>query len=162
DVMYQSRRHGLEADENAWRVGRALIDWLESAWDKPDEGIWEIRGPRRPFTHSRMMAWVAVDRAIKTAESYGLEAPLDRWRQMRSTIHEQVCRQGFNSDLGAFVQYYGAKWLDASLLMMPLVGFLPADDPRVRGTLSAIEKHLMRDGFVERYPTESNVDGLPP
>jgi GH15 family glucan-1,4-alpha-glucosidase len=161
DAMYQSRRYGLEPDENAWRVERAITEWLESNWDKPDEGIWEIRGPRRPFTHSRMMAWVGVDRAIKSAENFGLDAPLERWRHMRSAIHEQVCREGFNTEIGAFVQYYGAKWLDASLLMMPLVGFLPASDPRVRGTVSAIEKTLMRDGFIDRYRTESDVDGLP-
>jgi GH15 family glucan-1,4-alpha-glucosidase len=162
DAMYQAHCAGLEAEEAGWRLGRALLEFLESAWDSPDEGIWEVRGPRRPFTHSRMMAWLAVDRAVKAVERFGRAGPVDRWRQLRDTIHEQVCRDGFNADLGAFVQYYGSTNLDASLLMMPLVGFLPASDSRVRGTVEAIERHLMQDGFVRRYQSDPGVDGLPP
>jgi GH15 family glucan-1,4-alpha-glucosidase len=162
DSMYQARRTGLEEERAGWALERAILNFVESAWEKPDEGIWEVRGPRRPFTHSRMMAWVAVDRAVKSVECCGVHGPVDRWRALRQKIHDQVCREGFDPQLNAFVQYYGAKNLDASLLMMPLVGFLPAKGPRVRGTVAAIEKHLMRDGFVQRYPTETAVDGLPP
>jgi GH15 family glucan-1,4-alpha-glucosidase len=162
DSMYQARRTGLEEEAAEWRVETVLLNFLESAWDRPDEGIWEVRGPRRPFTHSRMMAWVAVDRAVKAVEHFGLQGPVERWRALRSAIHEQVCREGFNPDLGAFVQYYGSRDLDASLLMMPLVGFLPPQDARVRGTVAAIEKGLMREGFVARYASASAVDGLPP
>ena len=161
-AMYQARLAGLKPEKYAWNLERALVDFLESCWERPDEGIWEVRGPRRHFTHSKMMAWVAIDRAIKSAESFALEAPLEGWRKLRDTIHEQVCRDGFNAELGAFVQYYGSKLLDASLLMMPLVGFLPAGDPRVRGTVEAIERHLLHDGFVARYSTSEAVDGLPP
>lgn len=162
DVLHCARRVGLEHDETAWRVVRAMCRFVESVWQKPDEGIWEVRGPRRPFTHSRVMAWVAIDRAVKAVERYGLEGPLDRWRRLRAEIHDDVCRNGFDPDLGAFVQYYGAKRLDASLLMLPLVGFLPAADPRMVGTVRAIERHLVSDGFVARYRTDPDVDGLPP
>jgi GH15 family glucan-1,4-alpha-glucosidase len=125
-------------------------------------GIWEVRGPRRHFTHSKMMAWVAMDRGVKGIEAFGLPGPVERWRAIRDEIHRQVCREGYDADRGAFVQFYGSKLLDASLLMMPLVGFLPADDSRVRGTVDAIERELTRDGFVERYETVPEVDGLPP
>jgi GH15 family glucan-1,4-alpha-glucosidase len=162
DAMYQARCAGLEAEEAGWELARAFLDFLESAWNKPDDGIWEVRGPRRPFTHSRMMAWVAVDRAIKFVERFGRDGPVERWRGLRQTIHEQVCREGFNPQLGAFVQYYGSDKLDASLLMMPLVGFLPASDPRVQGTVTAIEHRLLREGFVQRYEHDPGVDGLPP
>jgi GH15 family glucan-1,4-alpha-glucosidase len=162
DAMSQARKAGLEPEEAGWGLGRAFLNFLESAWSQPDDGIWEVRGPRRPFTHSRMMAWVAFDRAVKAFEHFGRDGPVDRWRALRDTIHEQVCREGFNSDLGAFVQYYGSNKLDASLLMMPLVGFLPASDPRVRNTVAAIERHLMQDGFVQRYQNDPGVDGLPP
>jgi GH15 family glucan-1,4-alpha-glucosidase len=162
DVMYQARCAGLEPDDAGWQLGRLLLEFLETAWDKPDEGIWEVRGPRRPFTHSRMMAWVAMDRAVKAIERFGREGRADKWRELRDTIHEQVCREGFNAELGAFVQYYGSQKLDASLLMMPLVGFLPASDPRVRGTVAAIERHLVKDGFVHRYESDPSVEGLPP
>ena len=115
--------------DDGWRVQPPLLEFLESNWNEPDEGIWEVRGPRRQFTHSKMMAWVAFDRAVKIAEQLGLDGPVDRWRAIRDEIHAQVCREGFDPELGSFVQYYGSKRLDASLLMMPLVGFLPADDP---------------------------------
>jgi GH15 family glucan-1,4-alpha-glucosidase len=162
DSMYQARRLGLEEGRADWQLERAVLDFLESAWDKPDEGIWEVRGGRRHFTHSKVMAWVAFDRAVKTVEQFGLAGPVDRWRQLRSAVHDQVCREGYSAKLGAFVQSYGTDHLDASLLMMPLVGFLPPSDARVRGTVAAVERHLMRDGFVQRYATDTNVDGLPP
>jgi GH15 family glucan-1,4-alpha-glucosidase len=162
DVLYQCRRVGLPPLEIAWAVGRTLLNFLESAWHKPDEGIWEVRGPRRHFTHSQVMAWVAFDRAIKACENFGLSGPTDRWRAIRKQIHEEVCSRGFDARKNSFVQYYGGQALDASLLMIPLVGFLPPTDPRVRGTVEAVERELMRDGFVQRYPTTENVDGLPP
>ena len=162
DTMYQCRRNGLDGVEVGWGLECALLEFLESSWEQPDEGIWEVRGPRREFTHSKMMAWVAVDRAVKSVEKFRLDGPVDRWRKLRATIHDEVCRKGFDPQLKAFVQSYGSKLLDASLLMMPLVGFLPASDPRVRGTVAAIERHLVRDGFVARYMTDESVDGLPP
>jgi GH15 family glucan-1,4-alpha-glucosidase len=137
------------------------MEFLESAWTEPDEGIWEVRGPRRQFTHSKVMAWVAVDRMVKAIEQFGLKGPLDSWRKLRAAIHAEVCRKGFDPDRNTFVQYYGGKDLDASLLMIPLVGFLPANDPRVKGTVEAVERHLMKDGFVARYATKQEVDGLP-
>ncbi len=161
DALYHARAQGLEPEPAGWAMARVLMDFLKSAWEKPDEGIWEVRGPRRHFTHSKVMAWVAVDRVIKAVENFKLEGPVDSWRQLRTAIHEQVCRQGFDAELGAFVQSYGSKDLDASLLMIPLVGFLPPSDPRVRGTVEAIQRDLMRDGFVQRYPTKPSVDGLP-
>jgi GH15 family glucan-1,4-alpha-glucosidase len=162
DALYQAHRRGLKSDRDDWQLQRAVLDFLESAWEQPDDGIWEVRGGRREFTHSKMMAWVAFDRAVKTVEQFGTDGPVERWRKLRDTIHEQVCREGYSSRLGAFVESYGSDRLDASLLMMPLVGFLPAHDPRVQGTVAAIEKHLMHDGFVQRYATDPKVDGLPP
>jgi GH15 family glucan-1,4-alpha-glucosidase len=162
DATHQAWRHGVPLDDEAWCIDTALVTYLETAWREPDEGIWEVRGPRRHFTHSKMMAWVALDRAVKGIEQFGLEGPIDRWRGVRDAIHEEVCREGYNADVGAFVQFYGSDLLDASLLMMPLVGFLPATDPRVRGTIEAIERDLTVDGFVSRYKTVEDVDGLPP
>jgi GH15 family glucan-1,4-alpha-glucosidase len=162
DSMHWARRHGLPPDDSAWHLERQLVTYVESVWKEPDEGIWEVRGPRRHFTHSKVMAWVALDRALKAVERFGLEGPLDRWRRVRGAIHEDVCRRGFDPGLGAFVQAYDGRALDASLLLMPLVGFLPADDPRVRGTVQAIERHLATDGFLARYATVPEVDGLPP
>ncbi len=162
DAMYQSRRIGLEKEPAAWNLERAIVRFLETAWHEPDEGIWEVRGPRRHFTHSKVMAWVAFDRAVKTVEKFGVEGPIDQWRALRDTIHREVCEKGFNTQTNSFVQSYGAKEPDASLLMIPLVGFLPPEDPRVAGTVAAVERDLMHDGFVRRYNTESNVDGLPP
>jgi len=143
DSMYQARRSGVAADENAWRVARQLMSYLEKAWHEPDEGIWEVRGPRRHFTHSKVMAWVAFDRMVKAVERYDREGPVDRWRQVRDAIHDEVCRKGFDPARNAFVQYYGARALDASLLMIPLVGFLPPEDPRVAGTVAAIQRELI-------------------
>jgi GH15 family glucan-1,4-alpha-glucosidase len=162
DVLYVADSLGLTPDSNAWRVQRALLDFLASAWCQPDEGIWEVRGPKRHFTHSKVMAWVAVDRAIKTVEHFGIDGPVERWRRLRNTIHAEVCQRGFDAERNTFVQYYDGTALDASLLMIPLVGFLPASDARVQGTVEAIERHLMTDGFVARYPTTEELDGLPP
>ncbi len=161
DALHLARRTGKEPDENAWRVQRALIEFLESAWTEPDEGIWEVRGPRRHFTHSKIMAWVAVDRTVKSIERFGLPGPLERCRKLRAAIHEEVCRKGFDPERNTFVQFYGGKDLDSSLLMIPLVGFLPPTDPRVQGTVQAIARDLMTDGLVVRYATKQEVDGLP-
>lgn len=162
DAMYQSRRIGLEEEQAEWNFEKALLRFLESAWEKPDEGIWEVRGPRRHFTHSKVMAWVAFDRAVKAVEKFNLEGPVERWRQLRDTIHHEVCAKGFDAEKNSFVQFFGSTELDASLLMIPLVGFLSPDDPRVAGTVAAVERELRHDGFVRRYRTESNVDALPP
>lgn len=161
DTLHQARELGLAANEDSWRMQHAIMEFLESAWDRPDEGIWEVRGPRRHFTHSKVMAWVAVDRAVKALERCRLEGPLDRWRDLRDTIHAQVCREGYDASRGTFVQYYGGTSLDGSLLMIPLVGFLPALDPRVQGTLRAIERELTVDGLVMRYLPSGQLDGLP-
>lgn len=162
DALHVARGAKLSPSENAWRVQRAMLDFLESDWQRPDDGIWEVRGPQRNFTHSKVMAWVAMDRAVRTVEEFGLEGDLGKWRRLRSEIHDQVCRQGFDPELNAFVQYYGSRNADASLLMLPLVGFLPATDPRMRGTVDFIQRQLARDGFIDRYATDPEVDGLPP
>ncbi len=162
DALHQGIRHGLEPNEDSRRVASGLLSFLESSWEEPDEGIWEVRSQRRQFTHSKMMAWVAFDRAVRIVERLKVDAPLERWRGVRDEIHAQVCREGFDPELGAFVQYYGSRRLDASLLMMPLVGFLPASDQRVRGTIEAIERELLTGGFVHRYEPAPEVDGLPP
>jgi GH15 family glucan-1,4-alpha-glucosidase len=162
DSYHAATKAGLEPHPEGQRVLRSLMQHLESVWTEPDEGIWEIRGPRRHFTHSKVMAWVAADRMVKLSALNGDPAPPDRWRALRDRIHAEVCRRGFDRARGAFVQSYGATELDASLLMIPLVGFLPAEDPRVRGTVAAIERELLVDGLLQRYPTESGVDGLPP
>jgi GH15 family glucan-1,4-alpha-glucosidase len=161
DAMHQSWRAGLQPDAAAWSLERALLDHLESAWCEPDEGIWEVRGKRRHFTHSKVMAWVAMDRAVKAVERFGLDGPAAKWRRLRAQIHDEVCSHGFDGELGSFVQSYGSKHLDASLLMIPLVGFLAPDDPRVRGTVAAIERHLVTDGFAARYQNDPEIDGLP-
>jgi GH15 family glucan-1,4-alpha-glucosidase len=162
DMLHVCRRKGLPQSAHVWRFEKALLRFLEHAWRRPDEGIWEVRGPRRHFTHSKIMAWVAFDRAIKAVDCRDYEGPVDRWRHVRSQIHAEVCEKGFNRRLNSFVQSYDTDLLDASLLMIPLVGFLPPDDPRVIGTLDAIQRHLIRDGFVYRYQTREYVDGLPP
>jgi len=162
DALYFGRLNGLEADPEMWGLQREMIAHLQQIWDQPDDGIWEVRGGRRQFTHSKVMAWVAIDRAIRSAEEFQLDGPLEEWRSLRATIHEQVCAQGFNAARNSFVQYYGADNVDASLLMIALTGFLPASDPRVAGTVAAIEEELLQDGFVLRYRTEKPVDGLAP
>jgi GH15 family glucan-1,4-alpha-glucosidase len=162
DALHVARHAGIAPSEASWALQKALLSWLEHAWREPDEGIWEVRGPRRHFTHSKVMAWVAFDRGVKAVERFGAHGPVDRWRQLRATIHEEVCRQGFDPARNTFTQYYGSQELDASLLMIPLVGFLPADDPRVVGTVAAIEHDLMSGGFVHRYRAREHIDGLPP
>jgi GH15 family glucan-1,4-alpha-glucosidase len=162
DALHLARKGGLPPDENAWRVERTLTDYLESAWTRPDNGIWEMRGPQRHFTHSKVMAWVALDRMVKAVESFGLAGPLERWLHVRTRIHEDICRNGFDAEQNSFVQYYGGTELDASLLMIPLVGFLPPSDPRIKGTVEAVERGLMADGFVLRYRSDPKIDGLPP
>ena len=161
-ALYESEPSGQGGDTPTWEFQLSLMDFLRDGWREPDDGIWEVRGPRRHFTHSKVMAWVAIDRAIKTAEEYGREAPIEQWKEIRQEIHDQVCDQGFNVSMGSFTQYYGSDQLDASLLMIPLVGFLPAHDPRVRGTVEAIERELVDGGFVLRYRTADtgDVDGL--
>jgi len=161
DSAYLARRKGMPGDEAGWNLTRAAVRHLETIWTKPDDGIWEIRGPRRHFVHSKVMVWVAVDRAVRIMQEFGREGPLERWIRLRRDIHEEVCRLGFSRELNSFVQYYGSKELDASLLLVPLVGFLPPDDPRIQGTIAAIERTLVQDGFVARYNTRSAVDGLP-
>ena len=161
DALHQCYRVGLPPEDAAWRLQRALLQYLEGAWQEPDEGIWEVRGGRKPFTHSKVMAWVAVDRGIKSAELMNLEAPIERWKKLRAEIHAEVLLRGYDPDLGAFVQSYGSKTLDASLLMVPLVGFLPCHDKRVASTVDAIQKNLMKTGLVARYATDTGVDGLP-
>jgi len=161
DALHLARRAGLPPEKYAWNVQRAMMEYLETAWREPDEGIWEIRGPRRHFTHSKVMAWTAMDRAIKAVEQHGLEGPVDQWRAVRAEIHQQVCREGYDPQRNTFVQYYGGRALDASLLMTPLVGFLPISDPRVQGTVETIQRELMSDGFVLRYRTSPELDGLP-
>jgi GH15 family glucan-1,4-alpha-glucosidase len=143
-------------------IGHLLLGHLSTIWDQPDEGIWEVRGPPQHFTHSKVMAWVAFDRAVKMLEQLGSDGSIERWRWARDTIHGDVCAKAFDPALDSFVQAYGSKSLDASLLLLPLVGFLPPTDPRIVGTVKAIEQHLVADGFVCRYDTGEGVDGLPP
>jgi GH15 family glucan-1,4-alpha-glucosidase len=162
DAMHVARRMGVPPSEDAWRVERLLIEYVESVWHEPDEGIWEVRGDRRHFTHSKVMAWVALDRAVKAVERFQLDGPVERWRGVRAAIHDDVCRHGFDARTGTFVQSYGSTEPDAALLMMALVGFLPARDPRILATVAAIQRHLTTDGFVARYRTSPEVDGLPP
>jgi GH15 family glucan-1,4-alpha-glucosidase len=162
DALFQARVQGLESEKPAWSLERTLLEALEETWQKPDEGIWEVRGGPRHFVHSKVMAWVAFDRAVRSVEEQGLRGPVDRWREQRDRIHAQVCERGFDAELDSFTQSYDSKELDASLLLIPLVGFLPAGDPRVRATVAAIERELLRDGLVLRYRVhEESADGLP-
>jgi GH15 family glucan-1,4-alpha-glucosidase len=161
DCLHLARAADMEPHPDAWNVQLALLRFLETHWDRPDEGLWEVRGQPQHFTHSKIMAWVAFDRAIKDAEKQGLEGPVEIWRQLRDSIHAQVCEKGFDAVNNTFVQSYETKFLDASLLLIPQVGFLAADDPRVAGTIAAIERHLMVDGLVLRYSTATNIDALP-
>jgi GH15 family glucan-1,4-alpha-glucosidase len=162
NMLFQCRQAGLGPPELAGEdVAQTLLEFLETGWERPDDGIWEMRGPRRHFVHSKMMAWVAVDRAIRSVERGWFSGDVGQWKVLRDTIHDQVCQQGFDSSINSFVQFYGSKHLDASILMMPLVGFLPAEDPRVVGTVKAIETNLVENGFVARYTQDPAVDGLP-
>ncbi len=160
DALHHARKRKLAADDAGWMLQQELLKHLETIWAEPDEGIWEVRGGPRQFTYSKVMAWVAFDRAIKSVEQFGLPGPVDGWRAIRRQIHDDVCREAFNAEVGAFVQSYGSKDLDASVLLIPLVGFLPPDDPRVRSTVEAIERRLMVDGFVRRYDPVASSDGL--
>jgi GH15 family glucan-1,4-alpha-glucosidase len=160
DSFFQARKKGMKTLEPAWALQQALISHVEKVWSEPDDGIWEVRGGRKHFVSSKVMAWVAVDRAVRTIEEFGEEGPLERWKKLRSDIHDEVCRLGFSREHNSFVQFFGSKRLDASTLLIPLVGFLPADDPRVVGTVSAIERDLMRGGFVQRYIPEKSLEGL--
>jgi GH15 family glucan-1,4-alpha-glucosidase len=163
NTIYLARQLGMTPAPEALDPARGVVRWLEDHWREPDAGIWEVRGPPRQFVHSKVMAWVAADRFAKMAEKLGLTAPLEGLRRMRDDIHEEVCRKGYDAERNTFTQYYGAKQLDAALLLIPQVGFLPATDPRVIGTVDAIQRELVRDGFVMRYiPDDDTVDGLPP
>ncbi len=155
-----ARQAGLHESANSWALQRALVDELAEHWDEPDNGLWEIRGPQRHFTHSRVMVWVAFDRAIRGVEEHGLEGPVERWRELRDRVREEVLDKGYDEERGTFTQHYDTTEVDASLLTLPLVGFLPPDDPRVLGTIDAVVEDLMRDGLLLRYRTVSGVDGL--
>ena len=162
DALHLAMQIGVPADENSWRVQLAMMRFLESDWEKPDEGIWEIRGPRQNFTHSKVMAWVAFDRAIKSAEQFNLKAPVAAWRRERTRIHDQVLELGFNPEVNSFVQFYGSTEPDASLLMLPLVGFIDPKDPRMIATVKYTTETLLHDGFLHRYVTKPHLDALPP
>jgi GH15 family glucan-1,4-alpha-glucosidase len=162
DALHQARQGGLGGYEAGWDLQLELLAHLEEIWRQPDDGIWEVRGGPQHFTYSKAMAWVAFDRAIKSAELHELPGPLDRWRAIRDEIHADVCAHGFDAGLGSFVRAYESKELDASLLLLPAIGFLPPDDARIRGTVEAIERGLMVDGLVQRYDTATSKDGLPP
>jgi GH15 family glucan-1,4-alpha-glucosidase len=161
-ALHEARRCGLDPIGPAWDLQRALMDFLETGWKEPDDGIWEVRGPRRHFTHSKVMAWYAVDSVLRDLERFGLEGPVDRWKALRSEIHAEICEKGYDAERGVFTQYYGSKELDASVLMIPLVRFLPPEDERVRSTAETIERELTHDGFVLRYDSTASdhVDGL--
>ncbi len=163
DTLHLARRTGIGPEPDSWTLQRALLKYLEGHWDQPDEGIWEVSGPRRHFTHSKVAAWLAFDRAIKTVEKFGEEGPVERWRAVREQLHTEICTRGYDASRHTFTQYYGSKELDAALLLMPLVGFLEPEDPRVHGTVDAIERELMHNGFLRRYTTrdDGKIDGLP-
>ena len=162
DVFHQSRIAALELDDGTWELECAVLEHLAGVWDRPDHGIWERRGAGKHYVSSKAMTWVAFDRGIKSAERFGFEAPVERWRKLRDTIHRDVCEKGFDSVQNTFVESYGSQLLDASILLLPAVGFLPASDPRIRGTVAAIEKHMMRDGFVLRHDPREISDERQP
>jgi GH15 family glucan-1,4-alpha-glucosidase len=163
DALHLARDADLEANQSAWDLQKALLRFLEDHWDEPDDSLWEVRGEQRHFVHSKVMAWAGFDRAVRAVEDYGLDGPVRRWRELRDRIHAQVCERGFDPDRGTFTQFYGSKGLDAALLLLPQVGFLPWDDPRVVGTVEAVQRELSRDGFLMRYDVDADggVDGLP-
>ena len=162
DAFHQARMTELKLDDESWGLECAVLEHLAEVWDKPDHGIWERRGEGRHYVFSKVMSWVAFDRGIKSAERFGFKAPLEAWRRLRDTIHREVCEKGFDASLNAFVESYGSQLLDASILLLPAVGFLPASDPRVRGTLAAIEQTMMRDGFVLRHDPREISDETQP
>ena len=163
DGLHLAREAGMESSDTAWDVQRALLDFLEGNWAEPDNGLWEMRGPRRHFVHSKVMAWAGVDRAVHTVEEHGLDGPVDQWRRLRDRMHTEICRNGFDAERGTFTQFYGSQGLDASLLLLPRVGFLPWSDERIRGTVAAGERALLDGGFIMRDDPEADggVDGLP-
>jgi GH15 family glucan-1,4-alpha-glucosidase len=160
DALHAARVSALAPLDEAWRLQTALLEHLERVWREPDQGIWEVRGPPRAFTHSRLMCWVAFDRALKSCEKSGLEGPKDRWAALRDEIHADICAHGFDRRRNTFVQHYDGSALDAALLLLPQTGFLPLDDPRIAGTVAAIERELVVDGFVQRYATDEVDDGV--
>jgi GH15 family glucan-1,4-alpha-glucosidase len=160
-VSHMAIEAGQELQTGVWDRWVPVVDYVQSIWNEPDEGIWEVRGPRRHFTHSKVMAWVVFDRAVKLAEGFDLEAPVESWKQTRDEIHQQVCKHGYDADRGTFTQYYGSKELDAAVLTIPFTGFLPPSDERVIGTVEAVERELARDGLLSRYSTSETDDGLP-
>lgn len=160
DSLYQSRRAGLVSSTDIWDMEVALAKRLETLWREPDEGIWEVRGGRRDFTWSKIMSWVAFDRVVRTIEEFGAQGPLEEFRRVRQEVREEIESRGFDPELNSFVQSFGSKHLDATLLLIPMVGFLKPDDPRVIGTVAQVEKRLLADGFVRRYETDTNVDGM--
>jgi GH15 family glucan-1,4-alpha-glucosidase len=164
DALHQGRKAGLKADDPAWGLQVKLMDFVEAHWQDPDEGIWEVRGGPKQFVHSKLMAWVAADRAVKATEEFGLPGPVERWTELREAIRTEILERGYDPERETFTQFYGSEELDAALLMVPLVGFLPATDERVVGTVAAIEEHLIEHGFVQRYTQQkgTDVDGLPP
>ncbi|HEX2145452.1 MAG TPA: glycoside hydrolase family 15 protein [Glycomyces sp.] len=163
DALHLAREADIEADAVAWDLQKALLRFLEDHWAEPDDSLWEVRGERRHFVHSKVMAWAAFDRAVQAVEDYGMDGPVERWRELRDRIHGEICQRGFDADRGTFTQFYGSKGLDAALLLIPQVGFLPWDDPRVIGTVDAVRRELSRDGFLMRYDVNADggVDGLP-
>jgi GH15 family glucan-1,4-alpha-glucosidase len=163
DGLHLARLSGLPSAADAWALQRALLDFLEGAWDQPDNSLWEVRGPRRHFVHSKVMAWAGIDRAVQAVERFGLDGPVDRWRRLRQEIHDDVCTHGYDADRNTFTQFYGSTGLDAALLLIPRVGFLDWNDPRVSGTVDAVRRELTHDGFVLRYRPDADggVDGLP-
>jgi GH15 family glucan-1,4-alpha-glucosidase len=160
DTLHAAREADLSALDEAWSFGQVLLQHLQTIWELPDRGIWEVRGPPRQFTHSRLMCWVAFDRAVKSCEHFGLKGPVETWRATRDAIHADICEHGFDPHRNTFVQHYGGQALDAALLLIPQVGFLPPDDARVAGTVAAVERELLRDGFVLRYRTDEIDDGI--
>jgi GH15 family glucan-1,4-alpha-glucosidase len=161
--LHLSRTSGLTATDDAWALQRALLDFLEGAWDTPDNSLWEVRGPRKPFVHSKVMAWAGVDRAVRAVDRFGLDGPVDRWRRLRQEIHDDVCAKGYDTDRNTFTQFYGSEGLDAALLLLPRVGFLEPSDPRMIGTVEAVQRELSQDGLLLRYRPDADggVDGLP-
>ncbi len=160
-ALYGAMVAGIDGDDMTWPLVRAVLGHLERVMDRPDSGLWEVRGVERHFTHSRVMVWVAFDRAVQMVEGFGLDGPVDRWRELRDQVHAEVCERGWNEECGAFTQYYGGTGLDAALLVIPSVGFLPGEDPRVRSTVDAVCATLRHGALVDRYETTEEVDGLP-